>query len=134
VKEKSGMRGSKHEIPVAEEMAEGELRVVEWGGMTVEWGTFRTEADPAPLFRGLPDDRCQCPHWGYVLKGRLRYRYADREDVYSAGDVYYAPAGHTPVLEAGAEWIEFSRAKEYQQTMDVAERNMAALRESQPGA
>jgi len=128
------MRGSKKDIPVAAEMAEGQLRVVEWGGMTVEWGTFRAAADPAPLFRGLPDDRCQCPHWGYVLKGRLRYRYADREDAYSAGDVYYAPAGHTPVLEAGAEWIEFSPAKEYQQTMEVADRNMAALRDSQPGA
>ena len=123
------MRASKQGIPVTAVMAEGELRVVEWGGMTVEWGTFRAEADPAPLFRGLPDDRCQCPHWGYVLKGRLRYRYADHEDVYTAGDVYYAPAGHTPVLEAGAEWIELSPAKEYQQTMEVAERNMAALRE-----
>ncbi len=38
----------------------------------------------APLFQGLPDDRCQCPHWGYVIKGELRYRFASHE---VAGDV-----------------------------------------------
>jgi ethanolamine utilization protein EutQ (cupin superfamily) len=44
--------------------------------------------------KGLPDDRCQCPHWGYVVNGRLTFRYADREEISEAGDVFYTPPGH----------------------------------------
>src|SRR5215831_10956479 len=62
----------------------GRLRGVQQGG------------DMAPLFRGLPDDRCQSPHWGIVVKGRLTFTYADGEDVIEAGEAYYAPPGHTP--------------------------------------
>jgi len=44
----------------------------------------RPEFDPAALFRGLPDDRCQCPHWGVVISGTIVYRYVDREETYVA--------------------------------------------------
>ena len=27
--------------------------------------------DESP-FKGLPDDRCQCDHWGYLFKGSFR--------------------------------------------------------------
>jgi hypothetical protein len=26
------------------------------------------------------DDRCQCPHWGYLLKGSFRVTYLDGPD------------------------------------------------------
>lgn len=26
-------------------------------------------------FKGLPDDRCQCRHWGVVIKGQVTFRY-----------------------------------------------------------
>ena len=39
----------------------------------VGFETYTADADLAPLFEGLPDDRCQCPHWGYVLRGKLVY-------------------------------------------------------------
>ncbi len=107
-------------------MPEGTLRQVDWGGMTVEVGQVRKTMDGTPLFKGLPDDRCQCPHWGYVLKGRMTYRYADHEETFSAGDVYYAAPGHIPLMEAGCEYVEFSPADQYRQTMEVAERNMRA--------
>jgi hypothetical protein len=112
------------------EAREGTLRQAEWGGMNVELGAFQIGVDPAPFFKGLPNDRCQCPHWGYVLKGQLRYRFADREEVYNAGDAYYAPPGHTPLIADGTEYVEFSPADLLQQTMEVVERNMAAI---QPG-
>ena len=32
--------------------------------------------DESP-FNGLPDDRCQCPHWGYLIKGSFRVTYRD---------------------------------------------------------
>jgi hypothetical protein len=120
------MRGSFSDIPVAFELPEGRLRYGEWGGQTVELGEWVARSDPAPLFAGLPDDRCQCPHWGYVIAGTLRYRFADREETYSAGDAYYAPPGHTPVIEAGARYVEFSPTDLLQRTMEVVERNMTA--------
>ncbi len=121
------MRGSKADLPVALEVEQGTIRVIEWGGLNVELGAFHQEVDPGPFFKGLPDDRCQCPHWGYVLKGQLRYQFADREEVYSAGDLYYAAPGHTPVIGDNTEYIEFSPMEAYQHTMEVVGRNMAAM-------
>ncbi len=121
------MRGSKQDLPVTLESPEGTLHHIEWGGMTVEMGDVRQPVDPAPFFRGLPDDRCQCPHWGYVLRGSLRYRFTDHDEVYNAGDVYYARPGHTPVYEAGCEYVEFSPTDELSKTMDVVVRNMQAM-------
>jgi hypothetical protein len=84
-----------------------------------------------PLFKGLPDDRCQCPHWGYVLKGRMRIRYPDHEEIIEAGDAYYMVPGHLPFIEEDTEVVEFSPMGEYQKTMEVASRNMAGMQESQ---
>ena len=47
-----------------------EGRYEELGGYMVEFETFREDADATPLFKGLPDDRCQSPHWGYVVSGQ----------------------------------------------------------------
>ncbi len=120
------MHSSKADIPVAVDMPEIKIRFVDWGGMTIERGDVIQTVDPAPLFQGLPGDKCQCPHWGIVLKGSLRYRFEDHEEVYSAGEVYYAAPGHTPVCEADTEYVEFSPSDELAKTMAVVERNMAA--------
>src|SRR5206468_476992 len=40
-----------------------EGRFEDLGGYTVAFETYSEDADLAPLFAGLPDDRCQCPHW-----------------------------------------------------------------------
>lgn len=102
-------------------------RYDELGGYTVGFETFREDADSAPLFVGLPDDRCQSPHWGYVASGRITFRFEDREETYEAGDAYYAPPGHTTVIEAGTDLVEFSPTDEYERTMEVAAKNLAAL-------
>ena len=120
------MRGSVQDIPVAMEAAGVVIRLAEWGEMNVGLETFPAGTDTEPVFKGLPDDRCQCPHWGYVIKGQLRYHFADREEVFNAGDVYYAAPGHTPLLGDDTEYVEFSPADLLQQTMEVIERNMAA--------
>jgi hypothetical protein len=99
----------------------------DFGPYTVGFETYTAEADLAPLFVGLPDDRCQCPHMGYVLKGRLKFTFADgTEETYEAGDAYYAPPGHTPTLYAGSEVVEFSPTAELQQTIEVVTKNMEA--------
>jgi hypothetical protein len=95
---------------------------------TIGFVEFRQDIDGTPLLKGLPDDRCQCPHWGYVLKGKLTMRFADREEVYEAGDAFYAPPGHVPVKhEPGTEIVQFSPSKELQQTEAVLMKNMQAM-------
>ena len=110
-------------VSVDEDILEG--RYAELGGYTVGFETFRADADPAPLFRGLPDDRCQCPHWGYVAKGKVIFRYTDRDEVFEAGDAYYGAPGHLPLVFAGTELLEFSPTDKLNQTMEVITRNMA---------
>ncbi len=97
------------------------------GDWTVGFETYTDDAELAPLFVGLPDDRCQCPHLGYVLAGKVKFTFADgTEEVYAAGDAYYAPPGHTPTLFAGAEIVEFSPTEELGETMAVISKNMEA--------
>jgi hypothetical protein len=103
-----------------------ESRSEQLDGYTVEFTTFREDADGTPVFKGLPDDRCQSPHWGYVVRGRLTFRYAGHDETYEAGDAYYAPPGHIPVVTAGTEVVEFSLTDEYNRTLEVIARNMAA--------
>jgi hypothetical protein len=104
-----------------------EGRYEELGGYTLAFESFREDADATPLFKGLPDDRCQSPHWGYVIQGKVTFRYADHDEVYESGDGYYAPPGHIPVVTAGTEVVEFSPTEEYGHTMEVLSRNLAAL-------
>lgn len=98
----------------------------ELDGYTVGFETFRADADGTPFFRGLPDDRCQSPHWGYVISGSLTLRYADREETFETGDAYYAPPGHIPVVTEGTEVVEFSPTEAYAQTIAVVTRNLEA--------
>lgn len=95
------------------------------GDYTIAFETYTADADLTPFFEGLPDDRCQCPHWGYVVRGKLTYKTADGEETFETGQAYYAPPGHTPVLHAGTEVVEFSPTEELQKTMEVVEKNMA---------
>lgn len=94
----------------------------------IDFVTFKDEVDHAPLFKGLPNDSCQCPHWGYVIEGRITWRYDDgTEEVHEAGDAFYAPGGHVPIAEAGTEYVQFSPAEELKQTSEAIMRNMQAL-------
>jgi hypothetical protein len=43
----------------------------ELDGYTVSFTSLLEDIDATPLMKGLPDDRCPCPHWGYVLKGKM---------------------------------------------------------------
>lgn len=93
---------------------------------TIGFETYTADSDMSPLFKGLPDDRCQCPHWGYVMKGKVAYQYADGEEVYEAGEAYYARPGHTPKIFAGTELVEFSPTEDLNKTMEVVMKNMGA--------
>ena len=96
------------------------------GGYTVGFEKYTADSDLSPFFVGLPDDHCQSPHWGYVIKGKVKFNFGDHEETFETGDAYYAPPGHTPTLYSGTEVVEFSPTKELQQTIEVVTKNMEA--------
>ncbi|MFI6847292.1 hypothetical protein OG535_34620 [Kitasatospora sp. NBC_00085] len=83
-------------------------RRAEMGGYTVEFVSFGADSDLDGPLQALPGGACQCPHWGYVIAGRMRYVFGDRDEVYEAGDAFYQPPGHRPYVEAGTELLQFS--------------------------
>jgi hypothetical protein len=96
------------------------------GGYSVCFESHSADADLADLFRGLPDDRAQLSRWGYVIKGKVGFRFPDREETYEAGDAYYVPPDHTPVHYAGAEIVEFSPTEILGETIPVVMKNLQA--------
>ena len=85
-----------------------EDRSAHFDGYTVAFTSIREDSDLAPMLKGLPDDSCQCPHWGYLFSGRMTVRYADHNEVIEPGDAFYMPPGHVPAAQAGSEFIMFS--------------------------
>jgi len=96
----------------------------EAGDFTVSFVSFKATQDMEPMFGGLPDGRCQCPHWGYVTKGRQTWRFADREEVFEAGDAFYVEPGHIPVVRGGTEMIQFSPTAEMKATDEAIRQYM----------
>ena len=117
-------RTTKSEAPIAIDEDVIEARYVELDGYTVGFETFRQDFDPAPMFAGLPGDRCQCPHWGTVLSGQIIFRYRDHEETFRTGDVFYGAPDHLPLVFAGTEVVEFSPTDQFDQTMRVVRQNM----------
>lgn len=87
--------------------------------MAGEYFTLAAGTDIAPLLQGLKGDLCQCPHWGYLLQGRVTVTYAggDSEAV-SGGDLFYWPPGHTVKVDEDAELILFSPRHEHAHVID----------------
>ncbi|MBL0885975.1 hypothetical protein [Myceligenerans indicum] len=96
------------------------------GGYTVAFEKYTADADLAEFFKGLPGDQCQAAHWGFVRAGKVTFRTASGEETFEAGDAYFVPPGHTPVLYAGTEVVEFSPTDQLQATLDVVTKNMEA--------
>jgi hypothetical protein len=121
------MRGSKADLPKTVDVDKLTIHETDWGNIHVSLITCHKELDLAPLLKGLPDDLCQCPHWGMILKGRKLVKYRDHKETLKAGDAYYMEPGHATITAAGTEWIEFSPRKELRKTDKVVGRNLAKM-------
>ena len=66
------------------------------------------------------------PALGVVLKGRVTYRFSDHDEVFEAGDAFYLPAGHIPVVDAGCELVQFSPAEKLRGVAELMTANMQA--------
>ena len=84
----------------------------EVAGQAIEFVLFKEDIDSAPLLRGLPGDQCTCPHWGYVLSGRVTFTIDGEDETYQTGDAFYVPPGHLQRADGGTEYLQFSPAAE----------------------
>jgi hypothetical protein len=103
---------TRSEIPLSIEGDGVEFRMQTWGDMALAWVRLPKGTDLRPLLRGLPEDRCQCPHWGVVLGGKLAMHTENGVDTYSAGDAFYWPPGHAPEALEDCEYVDVSPALE----------------------
>ncbi|MFZ0391984.1 MAG: cupin domain-containing protein [Calditrichia bacterium] len=84
------------------------------GKISGEYFSLSEGVDSTPLFEGLEDNLCQCPHLGFVLRGQLTTTYADgTQETVNANDLFYWPAGHNVKVNKEAEIIMFSPQDEH---------------------
>lgn len=115
------MRISKNDVDVKMEIPGAVIRqqtgfgdVTGYGKISGEYFTLAAGVDTTPLFQGLDGDACQCPHWGYVLSGRITTTAADgTEETVNPQDLFYWPPGHNVRVDSDAEIIMFSPQDEH---------------------
>lgn len=74
-----------------------------------EYFSLAAGVDTTPLFVGLEGNRCQCPHWGFVVRGQLTTTAADgTKETVRANDLFYWPPGHNVKVDADADIVMFS--------------------------
>ena len=120
------MRISKDDVPVRIDVPGAKARVQKDFGdasgvskMAGEYYSFGEGTDLTPLLAGLEGDMCQCPHWGYLLEGRLTVTYGDGSvETLNTGDLFYWPPGHTVKADLPTEAILFSPQHEHGQVLD----------------
>ena len=96
-------------------------------GQAIEFVRFKQDIDSTPLLKGLPNDQCHCPHWGYVLEGAVTFTVDGVEEVYGPGDAFYVPPGHLQRADEGTEYLQFSPAKEMAEVEAQIMKNMQAM-------
>jgi len=85
-----------------------------FGTISGEYFTLSAGVDTTPLFEGLEGNLCQCPHWGFVLRGRITTTDASGvEETVNANDLFYWPPGHNVKVDADAEIVMFSPQREH---------------------
>lgn len=79
------------------------------GKISGEYFTLAAGVDTTPLFKGLDGDLCQCPHWGFVVRGQLTTTDASgKQERVRTDDLFYWPPGHNVRVDADAEIVMFS--------------------------
>jgi hypothetical protein len=115
------MRVAKEKVDVRMEIPGAVIRqrkdfgdVTGFNKISGEYFTLSAGVDTTPLFEGLEGNLCQCPHWGFVLRGQITTTDAKsvRETV-KANDLFYWPPGHNVKVDADAEIVMFSPQHEH---------------------
>lgn len=115
------MRIAKDDVPVKLAIPGATLRQqTDFGDATGlekisgEYFTLARGVDTTPLFQGLDGNLCQCPHWGFVLSGRLTTTDArGQQETVNSHDLFYWPTGHNVKVTEDAEIVMFSPQREH---------------------
>ncbi len=122
------MKMRRDEMPVAVDLPVATFRAMEWDDMTVAYVKMDAGADATPLLEGLPGDKCQSPHWGYMLEGTIHLTYENgEEETCRAGEMFYWPSGHTVRVEEDTSFLEFSPKDELKKVYDHLGEKAAAM-------
>ena len=79
------------------------------------------------MLAALPGGHCECPHWGYLFRGRMIVHYPNRDEVIEEGQAFYMPPGHVPTYEVGTQLTQFSPTEELKATEAAIMRNLQQL-------
>ena len=83
-----------------------------------EYFTLAAGVDTTPLFQGLEGNLCQCPPWGFVVRGQLPTTDArGAQETVKTNDLFYWPPGHNVKVDADAEIVMFSPQREHSQVI-----------------
>ena len=89
------------------------------GKFSGEYFTLSAGVDTTPLFVGLEGNLCQCPHWGFVLRGQITTTDArGGQEAVQANDLFYWPPGHNVRVDQDAEIVMFSPEREHTHVID----------------
>ena len=89
------------------------------GKISGEFFTLSAGVDTTPLFQGLEGDMCQCPHWGFVVRGQLTTTDAQgAHETVKENDLFYWPNGHNVKVDSDAEIVMFSPQREHSHVID----------------
>ena len=87
--------------------------------ISAEYFTLAAGVDTTPLFVGLEGNQCQCPHWGFLLRGQITMTdAAGRTETVMGNDLFYWPPGHNVRVDTDAEIIMFSPQHEHSVVID----------------
>ncbi len=104
------------------------FRTVQWGDMEVGLTTVDAPLDCTESYKlgGMAGGVCPCPHYGYIFSGTIRAVYPDTDepdDVATAGEAYFFPAGHVLIYEEPTKALEINPAFALSQCMDAMKRS-----------
>jgi hypothetical protein len=94
-----------------------EFRTDRVGDQSMAWVRLPAGTDLRPALHGLQDDLCQCPHWGYMISGRLVMHGAKGDTVHEAGEAFYWAAGHAPEALEDCEYIDVAPSAELERVV-----------------
>ncbi len=91
----------------------------DYGSLAAEYFSLGAGTDIAPLLKGLDDDACHAPHWGFMISGELIVSYVNgTEEACVGDDLFYWPPGHSVRVVKDAEVILFSPQAEHAEVMN----------------
>jgi hypothetical protein len=118
------MQAFVEQLPLVFEDGLAQGRMANWGDLTVTYERWQGPQDLASLHHGLPNDRCQSPHWGYLVRGQLRVLFPEQETVIQSGQAFYLAPDHTVIVNQDAEVVQFSPKGIYEMTFQTIKRNL----------